>query len=451
LNQFFFYTKESTMADSLDAHAAELRIQRETVYKKAAWRLVPFLCLCLVAAYLDRVNVGFAKLQMMDDLAFSNTVYGIGAGIFFLGYVIFEVPSNVLLHKVGARIWIARIMITWGLIGAAMAFVQTATQFYVLRFLLGVAEAGFIPGAFYFLSCWFPADWRGRIIALLLSALPLSSILGGPLSGFIMVEFADVAGLRGWQWLFLILTTPSLILGYMVTRILVNTPNEASWLTDAERAIINQDLARENASKQSHTSTASAFKSPLVWQLSAAYFCIASSIYVAIFWMPTLIKQHGETDVLRIGLLTAVPYIVAIFAMYFCNTSSDRRGERRYHTAIPGLVAALGLILSWMHFESLAFTMFALTLAAAGASATQAAFWSVPPSFLTGAAAAAGLALINSVGNIAGFVSTAAVGWIADLTGNAQDSLIIFSGLAIIGALLILKLPAHLINHQSKT
>ena len=439
------------MADSLDAHAAELRIQRETVYKKAAWRLVPFLCLCLVAAYLDRVNVGFAKLQMMDDLAFSNTVYGIGAGIFFLGYVIFEVPSNVLLHKVGARIWIARIMITWGLIGAAMAFVQTATQFYVLRFLLGVAEAGFIPGAFYFLSCWFPADWRGRIIALLLSALPLSSILGGPLSGFIMVEFADVAGLRGWQWLFLILTTPSLILGYMVTRILVNTPNEASWLTDAERAIINQDLARENASKQSHTSTASAFKSPLVWQLSAAYFCIASSIYVAIFWMPTLIKQHGETDVLRIGLLTAVPYIVAIFAMYFCNTSSDRRGERRYHTAIPGLVAALGLILSWMHFESLAFTMFALTLAAAGASATQAAFWSVPPSFLTGAAAAAGLALINSVGNIAGFVSTAAVGWIADLTGNAQDSLIIFSGLAIIGALLILKLPAHLINHQSKT
>lgn len=439
------------MADSLDEHAAELHTQRETVYKKAAWRLVPFLCLCLVAAYLDRVNVGFAKLQMMDDLAFSNTVYGIGAGIFFLGYVIFEVPSNVLLHKVGARIWIARIMITWGLIGAAMAFVQTATQFYVLRFLLGVAEAGFIPGAFYFLSCWFPADWRGRIIALLLSALPLSSILGGPLSGFIMVEFADVAGLRGWQWLFLILTTPSLILGYMVTRILVNTPNEASWLSDAERAIINQDLARENASKQSHTSTASAFKSPLVWQLSAAYFCIASSIYVAIFWMPTLIKQHGETDVLRIGLLTAVPYIVAIFAMYFCNTSSDRRGERRYHTAIPGLVAALGLILSWMHFESLAFTMFALTLAAAGASATQAAFWSVPPSFLTGAAAAAGLALINSVGNIAGFVSTAAVGWIADLTGNAQDSLIIFSGLAIIGALLILKLPAHLINHQSKT
>jgi MFS family permease len=391
--------------------------------------------------------VGFAKLQMAGDLNFSDAIYGFGAGIFFIGYFIFEVPSNIILEKVGARRWIARIMITWGLIGAAMAFVQTATQFYVLRFLLGVAEAGFIPGAFYFLSCWFPAAWRGRIIALLLSALPLSSILGGPLSGYIMVQFADVGGLRGWQWLFLLETTPSLILGFMVTRILVNSPNEAAWLTDAEKKIINDDLARENANKQSHTTAASAFTSPLVWQLSAAYFCIASSIYVSIFWMPTLIKQHGETDVMRIGLLTAVPYIAAIFAMYFCNTSSDKHGERRLHTAIPGLIAALGLVLSWMHFDSLVFTMLALTMAAAGASATQAAFWSVPPSFLTGAAAAAGLAVINSVGNIAGFVSTAAVGWIADLTGNAQNSLIIFSGLAVLGALLILKLPSHLINH----
>lgn len=437
------------MVDSLNTPLNDVISPRNAVYRKAAWRMIPFLCLCLVAAYLDRVNVGFAKLQMMDDLSLSNTVYGVGAGIFFLGYVLFEVPSNIVLHKVGARIWIARIMITWGLIGAAMAFVQNATQFYVLRFLLGVAEAGFIPGAFYFLSCWFPSDWRGRIIALLLSALPLSSILGGPFSGFIMSSFADVNGLHGWQWLFLLETIPSLVLGYLVTRILVNTPDEASWLRSAEKQIINQDLQKENANKQSHTTTGSAFKSLLVWQLSAAYFCIASSIYVAIFWMPTLIKQHGETDVMRIGLLTAVPYIVAIFAMYLTNTSSDKRGERRYHTAIPAFVTALGLVLSWMHFESLTLTMLALTMAAAGASATQAAFWSVPPGFLTGAAAAAGLAIINSVGNIAGFMSTAAVGWIADLTGNAQNSLIIFSGLAIVGALLILKLPADLIDHKN--
>ncbi|NDC61036.1 MAG: MFS transporter [Betaproteobacteria bacterium] len=420
---------------------------RAAVYRKAAWRLLPLLCLCLVAAYFDRVNVGFAKLQMMDDLSFSNTVYGVGAGIFFLGYVLFEVPSNIYLHKFGARVWIARIMITWGLIGAAMAFVQTATQFYILRFLLGVAEAGFIPGTFYFLACWFPADWRGRIIALLLSALPLSSIMGGPLSGWILASFADVAGLRGWQWLFLIETIPSLVLGLVVWRILVNTPDEAPWLTDHEKHIINSDLAREGERKQAHTSVNSAFTSPLVWQLSLAYFCVASSVYVAIFWMPTLIKQHGETDVMRIGLLTAVPYLVAIAAMYACNTSSDRRGERRWHTAIPGFVTAIGLALSGMHFDSLALTMFALTLAAAGASAMQAAFWSVPPAFLGGAAAAAGFALINSVGNIAGFVSTSAVGWIADLTGNPQNSLVFFSGLAALGAMLILRLPSQLINH----
>jgi MFS family permease len=241
------------MVDSLNTPLNDAISPRDAVYRKAAWRMIPFLCLCLVAAYLDRVNVGFAKLQMMDDLSLSNTVYGVGAGIFFLGYVLFEVPSNIVLHKVGARIWIARIMITWGLIGAAMAFVQNATQFYVLRFLLGVAEAGFIPGAFYFLSCWFPSDWRGRIIALLLSALPLSSILGGPFSGFIMSSFADVNGLHGWQWLFLLETIPSLVLGYLVTRILVNSPDEASWLSAAEKQIINQDLQKENANKQSHT------------------------------------------------------------------------------------------------------------------------------------------------------------------------------------------------------
>ena len=423
---------------------------RNAVYAKAAWRMVPFLCLCLVAAYLDRVNVGFAKLQMMDDLSLSNTVYGIGAGIFFLGYVIFEVPSNLLLHRVGARLWIARIMISWGLIGAAMAFVQNATQFYVLRFLLGLAEAGFIPGAFYFLACWFPADWRGRIIALLLSALPLSSIVGGPFSGFILGQMADVGGLHGWQWLFLIETIPSLVLGYFVTRVLVNHPNEARWLNESEKQVIVQDLTIEVSSKQSHVSASSAFKSKLVWQLSAAYFCIASSVYVAIFWMPTLIKQHGESDVMRIGLLTAIPYLVAIAAMFVCNTSSDRLGERKLHTAIPGLITAAGLVLSGLHFESLAVTMLALTLAAAGASATQAAFWSVPPSFLTGAAAAAGLAIINSVGNIAGFVSTAAVGWIADLTGNAQNSLTWFGGLAVVGAFLILALPSAIINKHNK-
>lgn len=420
---------------------------RASVYKKAALRFIPFLCLCLVAAYLDRVNVGFAKLQMLDDLSFSNTVYGLGAGIFFLGYVLFEVPSNILLHKVGARVWIARIMLSWGVIATAMAFVQTPTQFYLVRFLLGVAEAGFMPGVFYFLSCWFPSDRRGRILALLLSAVPLSSVIGGPLSGWIMSSFTDVAGLRAWQWLFLLETIPSLILGFLALKVLVNSPQDATWLSDEEKRIISDDLQREAARKQEHSSFASAFRSPVVWQLSLAYFCIVSAMYVIIFWMPTLIKQHGVTDVMQIGWLTTIPYMTAILAMYCCNASADRHAERRWHTAIPCVLTALGVGLSALHFDSLPLTIAALTLAAASASMAQSSFWSMPPSFLTGAAAAAGLALINSLGNISGMASTAAVGWITDQTGNPQVSLFFISGLVFFGAILILRLPSQLVDH----
>ena len=433
-------TATSQAADA--AHA----LARATVYKKASLRFIPFLCLCLVAAYLDRVNVGFAKLQMLDDLSFSNTVYGLGAGIFFLGYVLFEVPSNILLHKVGARRWIARIMLSWGVIATAMAFVQTPTQFYIVRFLLGVAEAGFMPGVFYFLSCWFPSDRRGRILALLLSAVPLSSVIGGPLSGWIMSSFTDVGGLRAWQWLFLLETIPSLVLGFLALKILVNAPTEATWLTEEEKRIISDDLSREAARKQQHASFASAFRSLVVWQLSLAYFCIVSAMYVIIFWMPTLIKQHGVTDVMQIGWLTTIPYLTAIIAMYFCNASADRHAERRWHTAIPCLLTAIGVALSAMHFDSLALTICALTLAAASASTAQSTFWSMPPSFLTGAAAAAGMALINSLGNISGMASTAAVGWITDQTGNPQVSLFFISGLALIGGVIILRLPSQLVD-----
>lgn len=420
---------------------------RDAVYHKAIMRFMPLLCLCLVAAYLDRVNVGFAKLTMLDDLGFSNLVYGFGAGIFFLGYVIFEVPSNMLLHRIGARIWIARIMITWGLIGAAMAFVQTPLQFYTLRFLLGVAEAGFIPGVMYFLACWFPSERRGRVLALLLAAVPLSSVIGGPLSGWILNTFAGVGDLRGWQWLFLLETIPSIVLGFAVLRLLADRPTDARWLSAEEAALVEQDIAREAERNQAHAGFADAFKSKLVWQLSLAYFCIVSSVYVLIFWLPTLIKQHGVNDPLQIGLLTAIPYFAAIVASIWNNAHADRLRERRWHTAVPCLVTAIGLALSWLQFDSLALTMLVLTIAAAAASTTQAAFWSVPPTFLSGAAAAAGLALINSLGNVGGMVSTSVAGWITDLTGNAQDSLILFAGILLISVVLVLKLPAKLVNH----
>ena len=434
--------KSTTLAtEALDISA------HDAIYQKIMLRFLPLLCLCLVAAYLDRVNVGFAKLTMVEDLGFSNTVYGLGAGIFFVGYFLFEVPSNVLLHKIGARVWIARIMITWGLIGAAMAFVQTATQFYILRFLLGVAEAGFIPGVMYFLSCWFPSARRGRMIALLLAAVPLSSVIGGPLSGAILVSFAGVSGWHGWQWLFLIETIPSLILGAIVLKVLVDHPAETSWLTREEAEIVTSDIAQEAERNQTHLGFLSAFKSKLVWQLSAAYFCIVSAVYVLIFWLPTLIKQHGVNDPVQIGWLTAIPYFVAVVVSIMNNAHADSVRERRWHTAIPCLITAAGLALSWLHFDSLAITMLILTVAAAAASTTQAAFWSVPPTFLSGAAAAAGLALINSIGNVGGMVSTSLVGWITDLTGNSQNSLILFAGILLISSLLVLRLPSQIVNH----
>ncbi len=434
---------------SLSAGARDDARANDAIYKKVALRLVPFLCICYLAAYLDRVNVGFAKLQMLSDLSFSNTVYGIGAGIFFLGYVIFEVPSNILLHKVGAKLWIARIMISWGMIGAAMAFVTTPTQFYILRFLLGVAEAGFIPGVLLYLTYWFPAAWRGRIIALFLAAIPMSNIIGGPLSGWILTTFADHGGLRGWQWLFIIETVPSILLGFAILKYLDNRVSDAKWLTDEEKQFIEAEVAAEAARSAEHSGTMDALKSGRVWLLGAAYFCIASSIYVTSFWMPTLIKQLGVTDPQQIGWLVTIPYLVAIIAMVLCNVSADRLGERRWHTAIPCLLTAVGLAFSAMPELGLVPAMIALTFAAAGASTSQAAFWSLPSSFLTGAAAAAGIALVNSLGNVAGMASTSLIGWMTDLTGTPNSSLYVFAALGVAGALMVLSMPKNVVNQRT--
>ena len=428
------------------AVAAEHRHLEEKTYKKVALRLVPFLFLCYLAAYLDRVNVGFAKLQMLDDLGFSSTVYGLGAGIFFLGYVLFEVPSNIILHKVGARLWIARIMITWGLIAATMVFVKTPAQFYTLRFLLGVAEAGFIPGVLLYLTYWFPASRRGRIVALFLAAIPMSSIFGGPLSGWILQSFSDFGGLRGWQWLFLVETIPSLVLGVVTLFYLDDRVSSAKWLNDEEKRVVSENVTAETKSKQEFSTLADAFRSGRVWLLGVAYFCFANAIYVISFWLPTLIRQKGVTSPLDIGLLTVIPYTVAIVAMIMGSASADRNGERRWHTVVPCFLTGLGLILSAVPTDSIVLAMMALTVATAGASTAQAAFWSLPSAFLAGAAAAAGIALINSLGNIAGFVSTSLVGWMTDLTGSPQSSLYLFGALMFVGGAMILTIPARLVN-----
>jgi MFS family permease len=396
--------------------------------------------------YLDRVNVGFAKLQMLQELKFSATVYGLGAGIFFLGYVLFEVPSNIIMHKVGARLWIARIMITWAMISGAMAFVTTPTAFYVLRFLLGAAEAGFIPGVLLYLTYWYPANRRGRITAIFLAAIPMSSIFGGPLSGWILNSLSGAYGLSGWQWLFVVETIPSLILGIVTLMYLDDRVEHAAWLDDGEKQLIAQNVAREEQEKEDLSELSAAFKTGRVWLLGLIYFSIASGIYVISFWLPSIIKQTGVSNPLSIGLLTAIPYTVAIVVMILVNQSGDRLRERRWHTVIPCLVTACGLALTAFAGDNTVLAMIGLTFGTAGVSAAQACFWTLPASFLAGAAAAAGIALVNSLGNIGGFASTFLVGLMTDLTHSTSSSLYLFAALIVISAGLILTIPAKLVN-----
>jgi D-galactonate transporter len=418
----------------------------DDIFRKITLRLVPFLFLCYLAAYLDRVNVGFAKLQMQKELAFSETVYGFGAGIFFLGYVLFEVPSNVILHKVGARLWLARVMLTWAIISAATAFVTTAFAFYVMRFLLGVAEAGFIPGVLLYLTYWFPAARRGRITALFLTAIPMASIFGGPLSGWVLSAASGAYGLNGWQWLFIIESIPSIVFGVAILFYLDNSVKDAKWLDPEEKRMVAAIIAGEQEEKEGLSELRYAFVTGRVWLLGAAYFCIASGIYIVSFWLPTIIKQTGVADPLKIGLLTAIPYLVAVASMIAVCAHGDRAKERRWHTAVPAVVCALGLAVTATATGNTILALIGLTLAAAGASTSQASFWTLPASFLGGAAAAAGIALINSLGNIAGFASTYVVGWMADLTHSNAASLYLFGGLVLLGAILVLLIPASLVN-----
>jgi D-galactonate transporter len=409
-------------------------------------RIVPFLFICYLAAYLDRVNVGFAKLQMLSELKFSETIYGLGAGIFFVGYVLFEVPSNVILHRVGARLWIARIMITWGVLSGATAFVHTPMSFYILRFLLGVAEAGFIPGILLYLTYWYPANRRGRITAIFLAAIPMASVIGGPISGWILNTLSGAQGLSGWQWLFLMETIPSLILGVAILIYLDDRVASAKWLTAEEKRIIAANIAHEEKSKEEFSQLADAFKSGRVWLLGLIYFSIASGIYIISFWLPSLIKQTGVADPLSIGLLTAVPYAAAMIAMIVMNSHADRMRERRWHTVIPMLLTGVGLAVTALAAHNTLIAMAGLTLAAASASSCQASFWTLPAAFLSGAAAAAGIALINSIGNIGGFTSTFLVGWMTDLTHSTSASLYLFAALLVVSGGLLLTVPARLIN-----
>ncbi|SDI02599.1 MFS transporter [Variovorax sp. OV700] len=439
----------NTSSVSLTKPAGEgdgLAAETDRTYSKVFWRIVPLLMLCYVVAYLDRVNVGFAKLQMSQDLGFSETVFGLGAGLFFIGYFLFEVPSNVLLHRVGARVWIARIMITWGVMSAAFAWVQTPTTFYVMRFLLGIAEAGFYPGVILYLTYWYPAQRRAKIIALFMSAIPVAGIFGNPLSGWIMDLFHGASGFHGWQWMFIIEAVPALVMGLVVLAFLDNGIRSAKWLSEGEKQLLESEIATDQKGTQSKHAIGAIFGDKRVWLMCLIYFCFVMGQYGLTFWMPTLIKSTGVTGNLNIGLFSAIPFGCAIVAMNLVGRSADARRERRWHLIVPALFGAVGFVVAASYSHNTIVSVAALSLAAAGVLTCAPLFWSLPTSFLSGAAAAVGIAAINSVGNLAGFVSPYLIGYLKDTTHSTQTGMYVLAGMLVIGAFAVLRTPANLVN-----
>jgi D-galactonate transporter len=411
-------------------------LNEDVVYGKVTRRLIPLLFCCYIVAYLDRVNVGFAKLQMQSDLHLSDTVYGIGAGIFFIGYFFFEIPSNLLMRKVGTRFWIARIMISWGFISAATLFTTGPLTFYGLRFLLGLAEAGFFPGVILYLTDWYPSRRRARIVAWFMMAIAVTGVIGGPLSGWILQSFTKVGGLAGWQWLFLLEGIPSILMGIAVLLYLDNDIREAKWLTENERELLLRNLKGEEQ-KKAHLSVGRTLRNPWVLLFSAIYFCISMGLYGVGFWLPQIIKNTGVKNPLGIGLLTSIPYACAAIAMILVGKSSDRSGERRWHFAICALVGGVGLILSTLFPSNVSAAIVMLSIGTAGILSSFPLSWTMPTAMLAGSAAAAGIAMVNSIGGLAGFVSPYLVGWIADATHRLDVGLYVIASCLFLGAFLV--------------
>ena len=422
---------------------------KNAIYKRITLRLIPFIFICYLFNYLDRVNVGFAKLQMLDALKFSETVYGLGAGIFFIGYVLCGVPSNVALTRFGPRRWIAVMMIGWGALSTCLMFVTTPTGFYTLRFFTGAAEAGFFPGVVLYLSQWFPTFRRGRIMALFMCAIPVSGLIGGPFSGWILSHFAaGQGGLAGWQWMFLLQGIPTVILGALAIFLLSDSFANAKWLGAHERAVLQADHDLDAANKPS-TSTDSllaVFKNPAIWAFGLIYFCIQSGVYAINFWLPSIIKSLGFSDTLVIGWISAIPYLLAAVFMLLVGRSADLRKERRWHLVVPMLMGAIGLVIAVNFATQPAIAILGLTIATMGALTGLPMFWPVPTAMLSAGAAAGGLALINSMGQMAGFLSPYLVGWVKDATGSTDVALYVLAAVIVAGSVLALRMTRGMNN-----
>lgn len=404
------------LADAADVTAAPTSPDGRAIFAKVRARLIPFMFLLYVVAYLDRVNVGFAALQMNRDLGFSPHVYGYGAGIFFLGYTLFEVPSNLLLARVGARMWIARIMVVWGLVSAGMMFVSTPSAFYTLRFVLGVAEAGFFPGMILYLTYWFPASERAKVVAQFMTATAMAGVIGGPLSG-LLLNLDGVLGLAGWKWLFIVEGVPAVLLGIVVLFYLTDRPEQAAWLSADERAwlVARMDEDRRGRAVAGHATLGAAFTSPAVWLCIGIYFMLTCGMYGISFWLPQILKGLAGWSDLSIGFIAAIPYIAAAVAMVLVGVHSDRTRERRWHLALPMFAASLGLFASGQTVVP-ALAILALSIAAAGIWGGLGPFWALPTSWLSGPAAAGGIALINSLGNLGGFFGPQLIGRLTERT-----------------------------------
>lgn len=411
-----------------------------SLYSKISWRIMPLLLVCYVVAYLDRINVGYAQLQMKQTLTFSDAVYGLGAGIFFLGYFLFEVPSNLILERIGVRKTLLRIMFCWGLVAAGMMFVTTPMQFYIARFLLGVFEAGFFPGIILYLTYWYPSARRAKIIATFMSATTLAGVLAGPLSGGIMKYMHDLGGLAGWQWLFLVQGLPASVLGIVAYFYLQDSPKDAHWLTSTEKMLVQHNLDNDTAGGVTggHGSARQMLRDPKIYLLSLVYFLLLGATYTMVFWLPTLIKSLGIADLFMIGIYGAIPNAIGVVGMIFIGRSSDKLNERRWHFMACVCIAAVGLGITTVTQGQFGASLGALCIAVIGIAAATPLFFTTITEYLSKPVAAAGIALISSLGNLGGAVSPSVTGMITARTGSPVYSMYLVMALYIVAGILLL-------------
>ncbi|WP_186022111.1 MFS transporter [Burkholderia gladioli] len=421
------------------------------VIRKVAWRLMPLIMICYLFAFFDRINISFAKFQLQGDLGLSDTAYGLGASLFVIGYVLFEVPSNMLLYRVGARRWIARIMISWGIATAAMVFVHTEWQFYGLRFVIGAMEAGFAPGVLYYLTLWFPPSHRGRITSLLFLASAFSGLVGAPAAGLVLGHLNGALGMPGWHWLFLLGGVPCVLLGVLVMVQLKDRIEDASWLSGNEKAWLAGQIAQQSRHPQGGHSLLGALRTPGFLMLGLVYFLIQIASYGLNFWAPHLIRTAGTQNPTLIGLLTSVPYIAGAIAMVTVGRLSDAIGERRKYVVALLLMASVGFFAAGYFDRQTTLLLVALAVIGAGVVASIPAFWALPPKLVTGAGAAGGIAVINTLGQLGGIVSPVMVGRVRDLTGSTTPALYVIALLSLICALLVAyALPASLRERDAR-